>query len=204
MRKILKLTMSGLVTVLPLTLTVYVIWWVVNTLEGWLRRALIAVKIVSPEHYWPGLGLFTGFLLLLAVGALVNAYAGRLLLRYWDDFLGRIPLIKTLYGGFRDVVSLLPSGSGEGRDLQRVVLARFAGVHAIGFVTREDVPPVLNAHGGGDWVTVYFPMSYAFGGYTVYLPRDHLEHLDISVEDAMRLAITAGLTADHKGPKQRP
>ena len=204
MRKILKLTMSGLVTVLPLTLTAYVIWWVVNTLEGWLRRALIAVKIVSPEHYWPGLGLFTGFLLLLAVGALVNAYAGRLLLRYWDDFLGRIPLIKTLYGGFRDVVSLLPSGSGEGRDLQRVVLARFAGVHAIGFVTREDVPPVLNAHGGRDWVTVYFPMSYAFGGYTVYLPRDHLEHLDISVEDAMRLAITAGLTADHKGQKLRP
>jgi uncharacterized membrane protein len=201
MRKILKLTMSGLVTVLPLTLTVYVIWWVVHTLEGWLRRALIALGIISPEHYWPGLGLITGFLLLLAVGALVNAYAGRLLLKYWDDFLGRIPLVKTLYGGFRDVVSLLPSGSGEKRDLQRVVLARFGGVHAIGFVTREDVPPVLNAHGGQGWVTVYFPMSYAFGGYTVYVPRDHVEHLDISVEDAMRLAITAGLTAAHKGPK---
>ena len=200
MRKILKLTMSGLVTVLPLTLTVYVIWTVVHALEAWLRRALIALQIVSPEHYWPGLGLFTGFLLLLAVGALVNAYAGRLLLKYWDDFLGRIPLIKTLYGGFRDVVSLLPSGSGEKRDLQRVVLARFAGVHAIGFVTREDVPAVLNAHGGRDWVTVYFPMSYAFGGYTVYLPRNQVEPLDISVEDAMRLAITAGLTAAGSRP----
>jgi uncharacterized membrane protein len=44
-------------------------------------------------------------------------------------------------------------------------------------------------------VTVYFPMSYAFGGYTIYLPRDRVEPLDISVEDAMRLAITAGLTA---------
>jgi uncharacterized membrane protein len=75
------------------------------------------------------------------------------------------------------------------------VLARFGEVHAIGFVTREDVPPVLNSHGGQNWVTVYFPMSYAFGGYTIYLPRDHLEPLDISVEDAMRLAITAGLTA---------
>jgi uncharacterized membrane protein len=204
MRKILKLTMSGLVTVLPLTLTVYVIWWVVHTLEGWLRRALIALDIVSPEHYWPGLGLICGFILLLAVGSMVNAYGGRLLLRYWDEFLGRIPLIKTLYGGFRDGVSLLPSGSGEKRDLQRVVLARFAGVHAIGFVTREDVPAVLNAHGGQDWVTVYFPMSYAFGGYTVYLPHDQVKHLDISVEDAMRLAITAGLTAAGKGQIQRP
>ena len=143
MRKILTLTMSGLVTVLPLALTVYVIWWLVNTVEGWLRRALMALGIVSPQHYWPGLGLIAGFLLLLLVGSLVNAYAGKILLKYWDDFLGRIPFVKTLYGGFRDVVSLLPSGSGEKRDLQRVVLARFADVHAIGFVTREDVPAVL-------------------------------------------------------------
>ena len=192
MRKILTLTMSGLVTVLPLALTVYVIWWLVNTVESWLRRALIALNIVSPEHYWPGLGLIAGFLLLLFVGSVVNAYAGKILLRYWNDFLGRIPFVKTLYGGFRDVLSLLPSGSGEKRDLQRVVLARFAGTHAIGFVTREDVPAAL---AGRDLVTVYFPMSYAFGGYTIYLPRDRIQPLDISVEDAMRLAITAGLTA---------
>jgi uncharacterized membrane protein len=195
MRKVLTLTMSGLVTVLPLALTVYVIWWVVHTLEEWLRRALIALKIVSPEHYWPGLGLIAGFLLLLAVGSLVNAYAGKIFLKYWNDFLGRIPFVKTLYGGFRDVVSLLPSGSGEKRDLQRVVLAHFGAVRAIGFVTREDVPEVLNEHGGHEWVTVYFPMSYAFGGYTVYVPRSQVQALDISVEDAMRLAITAGLTA---------
>jgi uncharacterized membrane protein len=200
MRKILRLTMSGLVTVLPLALTVYVIWWLVNSVESGLRKTLIFLHLVSPEHYWPGLGLITGFLILLAVGSLVNAYFGKILLGYWNDFLGRIPFVKTLYGGFRDVLSLLPSGSGEKRDLQRVVLARFGDVHAIGFVTREDVPPALMAHGGADWVTVYFPMSYAFGGYTLYLPKDRLEHLDISVEDAMRLAITAGLTASVKRP----
>jgi uncharacterized membrane protein len=205
MRKILTLTMSGLVTVLPLALTIYVIWWLVHTVEGWLRKALITLGIVSPEHYWPGLGLVAGFALLLAVGSLVNAYAGKILLKYWDDFLGRIPLVKTLYGGFRDVVSLLPSGSGEKRDLQRVVLARFGGVHAIGFVTREDAPAVLDAHGGHDWVTVYFPMSYAFGGYTVYLPRELVQPLDIPVEEAMRLAITAGLTASgNRGRTRSP
>jgi len=195
MRKILTLTMSGLVTVLPLALTIYVIWWLVNTVEGWLHSALLATGVVDPQHYWPGLGLITGFVLLLLVGSLVNAYAGKILLKYWDDFLGRIPLVKTLYGGFRDVLSLLPSGSGDKRDLQRVVLARFADVRAIGFVTREDVPAALFPHGGHDWVTVYFPMSYAFGGYTLYLPRTHVQPLDITVEDAMRLAITAGLTA---------
>ena len=101
------------------------------------------------------------------------------------------------------MVSLLPSGSGEKRDLQRVVLARFADVHAIGFVTREDAPAACSMRtAAAIWVTVYFPMSYAFGGYTVYLPRELLQPLDISVEDAMRLAITAGLTAQH--PSQDP
>ncbi|MDE2306623.1 MAG: DUF502 domain-containing protein [Gammaproteobacteria bacterium] len=195
MKKIFALTMRGLVTVLPVALTVYVIWWAVHSLEVMLHRLLIALDLVSPAHYWPGLGLLAGFLVLLGVGSLMNAYAGRLVLRYWDDLLGRIPLVKTLYGGFRDVVSLLPSGSGEKRDLQRVVLARFGEARAIGFVTREDVPEALLAHGGADWVAVYFPMSYAFGGYTVYLPRRLLEPIDIPVEDAMRLAITAGLTA---------
>jgi len=132
--------------------------------------------------------------MLLFVGSVVNAYAGKILLKYWNDFLGRIPFVKTLYGGFRDVVSLLPSGSGEKRDLQRCAgpvcrRARDRLRHPRRCAT------VLLAHGGQDWVTVYFPMSYAFGGYTIYLPRDRVQPLDISVEDAMRLAITAGLTA---------
>ncbi len=199
MRKILALTMRGLVTVLPLALTVYVIWWLVHTVEGMLRRALIGLNIISPESYWPGLGLLTAFLLLLVIGTLVNAYAGKLVLNFWDEMLGRIPVIKTIYGGFRDVVSMLPSGSGEKRDLQRVVLATFGEVRAIGFVTREDAPAALVPHGAADWCTVYFPMSYAFGGYALYLPRNILTPLELTVEEAMRMAITAGLSA---GPRR--
>lgn len=195
MRKILTLTMRGLVTVLPLALTVYLIFWLVQSVESILRRMLLGLGVISPENYWPGLGLMTAFLLLLAIGTLVNAYAGKLVLNFWDELLGRIPVIKTIYGSFRDVVSMLPSGSGEKRDLQRVVLARFGEARAIGFVTREDVPKALLEAGGEEWVAVYFPLSYAFGGYTVYLPRETLQPLDISVEEAMRLAITAGLTA---------
>ena len=200
MRKILTLTMRGLVTVLPLALTLYVIFWLVHSVESVLRSLLINLRIVSPEHYWPGLGLATAFLLALAVGSVVNAYAGKLVLNFWDELLGRIPVIKTLYGSFRDVVSMLPSGSGEKRDLQRVVLARFGEARAIGFVTREDAPKALLEAGGQEWVAVYFPLSYAFGGYTVYLPREALQPLDISVEEAMRLAITAGLSAG--GPRR--
>lgn len=195
MRKILTLTMRGLVTVLPLALTVYVIFWMVRSVESVLRSLLLGMHIIAPEHYWPGLGLASAFVLLLIIGALVNAFAGKLVMNFWDELLGRIPVIKTIYGSFRDVVSMLPSGSGEKRDLQRVVLARFGEARAIGFVTREDVPRALLDVGGENWVAVYFPLSYAFGGYTVYMPQQALQPLEISVEEAMRLAITAGLSA---------
>jgi len=82
MRKILTLTMSGLVTVLPLALTVYVI--VVagqhRSKVGCAAR-LIAVGLVSPANYWPAWGWIAGFLLLLFVGGVVNAYAGKILLK---------------------------------------------------------------------------------------------------------------------------
>src|ERR1700675_998411 len=102
MRKIFTLTMSGLVTVLPLALTVYVIWWLVNTVEEWLHRALIALHIVRPENYWPGLGLITGFFMLLAVGSLVNAYAGKILLKYDGTRIDNADHVKTVSPGFRD------------------------------------------------------------------------------------------------------
>jgi len=122
-----------------LALTVYVIWWLVNTVEGWLRPRTdrVAARAARTLLAWPRADY--RILLLLAVGSLVNAYAGKIFLKYWDDFLGRIPLVKTLYGGFRDVVSLLPSGSGEKRDLQRVVLA-VSPTYMPRFRHREDVP----------------------------------------------------------------
>jgi uncharacterized membrane protein len=197
MRSILSLTMKGLVTVLPLALTVYVVWKLVHTVESWLHEGLITLHVVDADHYWPGLGLIAGFFLLLGVGLAVNAYAGNLFVKYWDQVLSRIPVIRTLYGGFRDVVSFLPSGGGAKTDLQRVVLVKFGEAHAIGFVTREEAPQALAAHGGSGWVSVFFPISYGIGGYTVYLPRERVQHLEMPVQEALRLVLTGGLTAAH-------
>jgi hypothetical protein len=129
----LALTMSGLVTVLPLALTVYVIWWLVHTVEGWLRRALIALGIVSPEHYWPGLGLLAGFVLLLIVGGLVNAYAGKIFVKYWDDFLGRIPFVKARSAicsawCWRDLPAYMPSASSRAKTLPRCCTRTAGGI----------------------------------------------------------------------------
>lgn len=181
--------MKGLAAVLPIGVTIYVVWWLGTSAESLLRDA---ITLVVPErYYWPGMGLIAGFLLLLGAGLVVNAYVVRWMLRAWEDFLARIPLVKTVYAALRDLVKFLP-GDGKRRDLKRVVLASFGEARLIGFVTRES-PPELGV-AAGDVVAVYFPMSYQIGGYTLYLPRERLTPLDMGVEEAMRLVLTGGVS----------
>ncbi len=189
MKKIWNLLMKGLAAVLPIGVTIYVVWWLGTSAEALLRDA---ITLVIPErYYWPGMGLVVGFLLLLGAGLVVNAYVVRWMMQAWEEFLARIPLVKTVYAALRDLVKFLP-GDGRRRDLRRVVIAAFGDARAIGFVTRES-PPELGA-AAADAVAVYFPMSYQIGGYTLYLPRDRLTPLDMSVEEAMRLVLTGGVS----------
>jgi uncharacterized membrane protein len=189
--KLWNLLMKGLAAVLPIGLTIYLVLWLGANTEAVLRDLITFV--LPGVHYWPGLGLIVGFLLLLGAGLIVNAYIVRWFLAQWDQFLERIPLVKTVYGALRDLVKFLPS-EGRRRDLKRVVAARFGEAHVIGFVTREAASE-LESLGGSGVVGVYFPMSYQIGGYTLYLPRERLTPLDIGVEEAMRLVLTGGMSA---------
>ena len=199
MKKIWNLLMKGLAAVLPIGVTIYVVWWLGTSTEELLHDA---ITLVVPErYYWPGMGLVAGFLLLLGAGLVVNAYVVRWMMRAWEEFLTRIPLVKTVYAALRDLVKFLP-GDGKRRDLKRVVLVRFGDASLIGFVTRES--PAELGPGHGDTVAVYFPMSYQIGGYTLYLPRERITALDLGVEEGMRLVLTGGLSlgdAAQKSPR---
>jgi len=192
LKKLWNLVMKGLAAVLPIGLTIYLVIWLARNTEAVLRDLITFVLPGAP--YWPGLGLIVGLLLLLGAGLIVNAYVVRWFLAQWDQFLERIPLVKTVYSALRDLVKFLPS-EGKRRDLRRVVVASFGEARAIGFVTRESAPE-LEPHAAADGIVgVYFPMSYQIGGYTLYLPRARLTPLDIGVEEAMRLVLTGGMSA---------
>ncbi|HUO78934.1 MAG TPA: DUF502 domain-containing protein [Steroidobacteraceae bacterium] len=190
MKSLTTILMKGLAAVLPIGLTLYAVWWLARTAEGLMRGAI--TLFVPPERYWPGMGILAGLLLLFAIGSLVNAYIVRRAIAVWEEFLGRIPLVKTVYSAVRDVTRLLPSGEGR-RDLQSVVVWRVGEARFLGFVTRDDLPELEKQAGGVDLVAVYFPLSYMLGGVTVYLPKTAVEHIDMPVEAAMRLALTGGM-----------
>jgi uncharacterized membrane protein len=197
MKALSNILMKGLAAVLPIGLTLYFVWWLASKAEA-LMRVLITV-VVPPQDYLPGMGILIGLLLLFGIGSVVNAYIVRRALAVWDDFLARIPLVKTVYSAMRDISRLLPSG-GQKRDLQSVVLFRVGEARLLGFITREHLPELAPQAGGADLVAVYFPLSYMLGGVTLYLPRHAIEPIDMPIEAAMRLAITGGMASTNSGP----
>ncbi|HEX5651369.1 MAG TPA: DUF502 domain-containing protein [Steroidobacteraceae bacterium] len=190
MRKIWNTALKGLVAILPLGLTVYVVYWLAVSAERLFSRV---IKLVVPEpYYWPGLGLLTGLVVLYFVGLAVNAYVVSRALRISDRLFARIPVVKTIYLAIRDFTRFFPS-SGQGSDLRRVVLVPFGPGKVIGFVTTESGDMLRRSPGAEDTIAVYLPMSYMVGGYTVFLPRELVEPTALTVEEGMRIALMGGV-----------
>jgi uncharacterized membrane protein len=188
MRQVGSILLKGLVTILPIGLTVYFVYWLGITTESLLSKP---IKFVVGDLYWPGMGLVTGFVILFAVGLAVNAFVVRRVLGLGEDLLLRVPVVKTVYSAIRDMTRLVNTDKKKG-ELDRVVTLEYGPGKLIGFVTQEHANTV-GIGGGDDLVAVYLPMSYQIGGYTLYVSRSKLHETDLSVEQAMRIVLTGGV-----------
>jgi len=186
MRKIWNTILKGLVAILPVGLTVYVIYAIARMAEG-LFSAIMKL-IVPDRYYWPGLGLLAGVLVLYFVGLAVNAYVVHRALRLSDEFFARIPVVKTFYLAIRDFTRFFPS-PGSASELQRVVMVPYGAGKVIGFVTSESDEMLRRSGDKAGTVAVYMPMSYMMGGYTVFVQRELVEPTSLSVEEGMRIAL---------------
>jgi uncharacterized membrane protein len=180
--------LKGLVTILPISLTVYFLYWLSVTTESLLSKP---IKALVGDAYWPGMGLVTGFLLLFVVGLAVNAFLVRRVLGLGEELLLRVPVVKTVYSAIRDMTRLVNTDKKKG-ELDRVVTVDVGFCKLIGFVTQEHAN-TLGIGGAADMIAVYLPMSYQIGGYTVYLPRSRVVETDLTVEQAMRIVLTGGV-----------
>lgn len=190
---------AGLATVLPIALTVYLVIWLAGVAESVFG---VMARFVLPQGwYLPGLGVLMGVALVFLVGAFINAWLVNRLVALGEYLLEHTPLVKTIYGGLRDVSRFL-SRRGEDSDLKHVVSVEVQpDVHLIGFVTDDDAArglPELARDDDDRLVAVYLPLGYQVGGYTLYLPASRLKMLDLRVDDAMRMVLTAGINRPHR------
>lgn len=188
---IVRLLLKGLATLLPLALTFAVLWWLGSTAEATLAPPL--QRWLPEGRYVPGMGVAAGLVTALVAGILARTFVARQLIRGGEKLVRRIPLVKTLYSAFKDVLQLIAVDDQKNR-MSQVVLFSIGPSEArlLGFLTRDGVAELGAA--GKDLIAVYVPMSYTLGGVTLLVPKARVERIKMSVEDALRFAVTAGLS----------
>lgn len=191
----------GLITFLPLALTVYVLVLFVTWTES---LAMMMVRPITGDFYLPGLGIALSAVLIVGLGMLVSRpETGRLLSLVELPFTN-LPVVKSIYSSLKNFADYFAPHTGE--SAQQVVLLRMPGneMGIVGLVTRQSMdglPAGLSEL--ADQVAVYLPMGYMIGGYTVFVPRAWVTKVDMSVEEAMRMALIAYMTSNRSEPDAR-
>lgn len=191
MKNLSKIFLTGLAALLPVLITLYVLLWFGRTAESVFGGI---IKFALPDSwYYPGMGLLVGLVVIFLIGLLMRAWVVRRLFGFGERLLQRIPLVKTIYGSMRDLMGFFSGSKDQG--FSQVVLVTIPGGAGklMGFVTRDDFSDLPAGVGGADTVAVYLPMGFMIGGYTLLLPRSAIEPIDMSVQDAMKFAVTGGM-----------
>jgi uncharacterized membrane protein len=191
-----KLFLKGLVVVIPVSLTLAILWWLAREAENLLGGAL--VRFLPEGWYVPGMGVVSAVAITILVGLLTHVILFQRLFAFGDTVLNRLPLVKTIYSALKDIIGYL---SPESRmALSKVVLVKIPGqdFEQLGFVTREDFSKLPIELTVEQPIAVYLPMSYQIGGYTLFLPRSCLTPVDLSFEEGMKLVITGTVISGEK------
>ncbi|MCP4768037.1 MAG: DUF502 domain-containing protein [Gammaproteobacteria bacterium] len=181
--------LTGFITVLPIVLTLYLLYWLAVSSEQVMGRALqwALPKVV----YFPGLGTIAGLVLVFLVGLLMKAVLVRQLFSFGESVVYRLPIIKSVYRAIRDLFDFF---SPKKEQFGRVVTVSVNGMEMIGFVTQEDPQRLPESLRNPDSVLVYLPMSYMIGGFTLLIPKKDIKPCQMNMEEAMRFVLTAGIT----------
>jgi uncharacterized membrane protein len=195
-----KLFLKGLAVVIPVTLTLAILWWMARGAEQVLGGLL--TKFLPAGWYVPGMGLVSAVAITVLIGLLTHVILFQKLFAIGDAVLHRLPLVKTIYSALKDFIGYLSPDSKVA--MSKVVLVRIPGqeFEQIGFVTREDFSRLPLQPTVDEAIAVYLPMSYQIGGYTLFLPRACLTPIDMSFEDGMKLVLTGAVSRDKPSIKE--
>jgi uncharacterized membrane protein len=194
--------LTGLLVLVPISLTVYIIYELFLAIDGILKQVIFVMISewfgVSISHPIPGLGFITLFLLILSTGMAARSYFGKKLVDVGDRVVTRIPFISRIYGTVQQVSQAF---FGERRDVfKKTVLVPFPskGMWRIGFYLKETSPEIKEAL-GDEVVSVLVPHTpNPTSGFLVFFPKSEIVELDMPIEDALHLIVSGGTALPQK------
>ena len=187
MRTLAKYFAKGLLFLIPVAATFYILYWLFTSVDMHVRTPL-EEAVGAPLTR--GLGVLITLALILLVGLLVSLFITRPLFLLVERLLERVPLVKLLYSSLKDLVGAF---MGDKKKFDQPVLLTLnpaGNVKAVGFVTRKSLD-FLDLH---DEVAVYCPQSYNFAGNVLILPRSQVQPIDLDSSDMMAFVVSGGVS----------
>lgn len=179
-KRLIQYVLNGLLISLPIIMTGYVIYKMFTWLDS----------ILPIEHRYPGMGILMLLLVLAVLGYLGAKFINDTIKFWFNKFLDRIPLIKTIY---KSITDLLGAFVGQKKAFNQPVLVKLSGANdleAIGFITDEDLQELGSIK---EKVGVYFPMSYSFSGHLLIVPVKNVKPIDKNAVDVMKYIVSGGV-----------
>ncbi len=193
---------TGLVVAAPIGLTLYITRWFVELIDTWfvpLIPARYQPDTVLPFDI-PGLGLLIAFILLTMLGAFTANFFGRAILNFAERLVDRMPVVRTIYGAIKQIFETVISQSTTSfRDIGLIEYPR-KGIYTIVFVTSQ-TKAEFGVAIGLDLISVFLPTTpNPTSGFLLYVPREDVKILDMTIEEGAKMIISAGLVEPKKLP----
>jgi uncharacterized membrane protein len=189
--------LTGVVVAMPVAITIYIAWWLIALVDGWVKPMIPAAYL--PESYLPftipGFGLVVAIITLTLLGFLTANLVGRSILKAGERLFDRMPVVRGLYKGVKQIFETIFSQSGE--SFRKVGLVQYPqpGQWSIVFISAHpgsEIAPSLP--GEEEYVSVFLPCTpNPTTGFYFFIRRSEVIELPISVDEGAKLVMSAGM-----------
>ena len=189
-KALLNYLIKGLLIVVPIALSIFIVVWAVTTVDSWLNiNNILGVDPITGENRnIPGLGLGLVITIILLAGIFVTNFVTEPMYNWFQRTINRLPLLNFIFSSIKDLTEAFV---GDEKKFNNPVLVEVeGGMKRIGFLTQNDLSK-LNLPGDA---IVYFPFSYSFAGQVYVVSKDKITPLKISAADAMKLVVSGGVS----------
>lgn len=199
--------LTGLVVVLPIGLTIYLIWTVIGWIDGWILPLIPGPwkpEVLVREYFGPdatipvrGVGVVVFLVFTVVVGWIAKGLMGRSLLHWAERLVDRMPVVRSIYNGIKQIAETVFAQTET--NFERACLVEYPkeNIWAIGFVStraKGELQSKLYKNGFEDVISVFLPTTpNPTSGFLLYVQEKDVIYLDMKIEDAAKLIISAGL-----------
>jgi len=189
-KALLNYLIKGLLIVVPVALSIFIVVWAVSTVDSWVNiNNILGVDPNTGEsRNIPGLGLVLVLAIILLAGIFVTYFVTEPMYNWFKRWLNKLPLFNFIYTSIKDLTEAFV---GDEKKFNHPVIVETEGdMKRIGFLTQNDLSKLDML----DEAIVYFPFSYSFAGQIYIVKKDKIKPLNISAADAMKLVVSGGVT----------